>query len=436
MSTAVLLAVAVAAGFLAGCSNGKDRQVAMKKRFSTLDSNFIAEIAEANSNEQVSIAADQERFSNSIMSLHLTLTPYNLTNLEIAQNELTNAVSKETAKLLLLMSIRQQQCELQRAEARNTMLLEKLRWFYTNSMPIAEESPSNDLEGIAITLSDSLSKSRNDEIVTAGLHRLTQLLAEATNAPRTDEETARQKKQEQLEQQQLSIEKWSFAQVETNIVPTNWTFTTLQGRTYSNVIVESSDPISVRFRFSVGGESRVLLTNLLPADRAIFHYDKTKADGFIDEQAANAARSAIDARIRREFIDEKTRILATKHLIYADILQIVKDGVLVIQRGVSGSEPWMLWHYPSAGLVDGKRLANVEAYSFGTYQYETVNHSSKTILRLTTNLTNALQEVFYEKHPGWPLQAKDGMTAEQIQELQREQKLEAQLRGIDYFPTP
>jgi hypothetical protein len=93
----------------------------------------------------------------------------------------------------------------------------------------------------------------------------------------------------------------------------------------------------------------------------------------------------------------------------------------------------MIWRYPSAGLVDGRRL-NLTTYPMGTYQYETVNGSSKTILRLTTNLTLAIQMDFYDKHPDWPLQAKPGMTPEQIQELQRQQQLEAQLRGIDYFP--
>lgn len=417
MKKEALFVVAVAVGLLAGCSNEKDRQAAMKNQFSTLDSNFIADISAADSREKALIDEDQQRFSNAIMSMHLTLT-----NIEIASQELTNASSKESAKLLLLMSIREEKCELQRAEATNTMLLAKLNWFYTNPMPIAQDAPSNDLRGIVNTLSDSLTKRRRDEIVEAGLNQL--------------EEIVRQKTQQQLAQQQLSIEKPSFTHVDTNSVPTNWTFTTLQGRTYSNVIVESSDPISVRFRFSDGGESRVFLTNLFPEDRATFHYDKTKADAFADEQAADAARRAADSRIRREFNDQKTRIVNTGRFVSATIFQIVKDGVLVnVNRGYSASELWMLWQYPSAGLADGQRLT-LQTYRIGTYQYDTVNGSSKTILRFTASLETALRLDFYDKHPDWPLQSKPEMTPEQIQEMQREQKLEAQLRGIDYSPIP
>ena len=115
----VLLGVVVAVALLAGCSNGKDRQAAMKRQFATLDSNFIADITAANNRQQASIDEDQQRFSNTILSLRLTLT-----NASIAEDELTNAVSKETAKLFLFMKFHEQQGELQRAYATNTMLLE------------------------------------------------------------------------------------------------------------------------------------------------------------------------------------------------------------------------------------------------------------------------------------------------------------------------
>lgn len=233
------------------------------------------------------------------------------------------------------------------------------------------------------------------------------------------------------------------AQSATNLVLTNWTFTNLQGRIYSNTTLRTATPTNIAVQWEPFGYARVDFTNLPEDIRQKFHYDPTKAAAFIAEQdalkkqqAADTVRRAIDSRIRREFNDEKARIVASPFPLPPNftIFQIVKDGVLFNDPANSGTLS-MLWQYPSAGLVDGQRIVGVRTYPFGTYQYETVMHSSKTIPRLTTNLTLAIQKDFYDKHPDWPLgEVKPGMTPEQIQELQREQKLEAQLRGIDYSP--
>jgi hypothetical protein len=60
-----------------------------------------------------------------------------------------------------------------------------------------------------------------------------------------------------------------------------------------------------------------------------------------------------------------------------------------------------------------------------------VNGSSKTIMRFTASLNEALQMDFLQTHPAWPWD-KGGTNQEQNTELQREHELEAKLRGMDY----
>jgi hypothetical protein len=204
MKMAMLFAVATAGGLLIGCSNEKDRQAAMQKSFSAIDSNFVASLAEANSNEQWNIQNQQASFSNKIMSLHLPLT-----NIEIAANELSIAMSQEFTKTVFLMNIAEETCELQRARATNRMLLAKLNWFYTNSMPLAENAPSNDIGAIVTALATDLSQQRRDEILKAGLNQITQALSNGTNTPRP---------LTKLEQQQLYIETTSVKKTAVRIV--------------------------------------------------------------------------------------------------------------------------------------------------------------------------------------------------------------------------
>jgi hypothetical protein len=241
----------------------------------------------------------------------------------------------------------------------------------------------------------------------------------------------------------------AFAQMQTNLVLTNWTFTNLQGRIFSNTTFESATFTNISVTWQPYGYARIDFTNLPEDIQKQFHYDREKAETFIAEQdarneeiSAERARSAIDVRIRREFDDEKARIEATQWAygyggIGARVFQIVKDGVLIYHTSNTGrtsEEVFMVWHYPSSGLVDEQAL-HLKLYSFGTYQYKTVMGSSKTIPQFTTNIMLVIQKDFYDKHPGWPnVKGIDKMTPEQIQELQREQKLEAQLRGIDYPP--
>jgi hypothetical protein len=140
-------------------------------------------------------------------------------------------------------------------------------------------------------------------------------------------------------------------------VPTNWTFTDLQGRVYSNATLRTATPAGITFLWGPGHPGKIDFTNLPEDVRKMFHYDKAKAYAFAADQAADRARSAADARIRGEFNNQKARILATadRNVGNGDVLQVVKDGVLLNSRYPFGTLV-MLWQYPSAGLTDGQRL--------------------------------------------------------------------------------
>lgn len=235
----------------------------------------------------------------------------------------------------------------------------------------------------------------------------------------------------------ISLGRSAVAQIQTNLVPTNWTFTNLQGYVYSNATLRTATPASITFLWGHGYVGKADFTNLPESVHKMFHYDKAQADAFLAEQAALIKRRAIDGRIRREFNDQKARILATEWQISAEVFQVVKDGVLIKILGrvlnVGDNPLAMLWKYPSTGLVDGQSL-RLKVYPIGTYQYETVNGSSKTIMQFTADLNQALQMDFLQTHPTWSFD--DVATSkEQTLELQRQHKMEAQLRGMNYSPV-
>ena len=133
-------------------------------------------------------------------------------------------------------------------------------------MPIAEDAPSNDLSGIATTLSDNVTKRRSAEIVEVALDDVIHILSKATNVPRplTDEEIADHEKQEKV---QLS------AGSGTKLVLTNWTFTNLQGRIYSNVTFSTMTPINITVALNPYLYAQIDFTNLPENIREHFHYD-------------------------------------------------------------------------------------------------------------------------------------------------------------------
>jgi len=203
------LLVAIAVGLLAGCSKEKERQVAMQKRFATIDSNFVAAIMAANSNEPVMIDEQLHQFSNAIMSMHLTLT-----NLDMATNELQTEIGNEGLRTELMIKFVQELSDFKRSMDTNEMLLAKLQWFYTNQTPVVESAPSNDVMGRIIGLSDQLLKARNEDIVNAGLNIIRQELAKLTNTiSPTEEDIKRQKKEARMaeieRQRQASAIYWS-----------------------------------------------------------------------------------------------------------------------------------------------------------------------------------------------------------------------------------
>jgi outer membrane murein-binding lipoprotein Lpp len=204
MKMMVLFSGVTAAIVLAGCSNEQEHRVAMRKQFSEIDSNFSKAIATVNSSEPTVIAEQAQQFSNSIMR-----TPLTLTNVLMASNELSAAIDKESASTMYLMKILEIGLELQRSEITNRLLLAKLNFFYTNTMPVTDDAPSNDIGGIVLALEDGLYNRRKNDIITAGLAQERQELAALSNIiqntppPPTPDDIAAQKKLEQAEQRKL-----------------------------------------------------------------------------------------------------------------------------------------------------------------------------------------------------------------------------------------
>lgn len=195
MKMAALILVAITVGLLTGCSNEKaERQAAMKKRFATFDSNFVADIADANRDETRLIYEQLHDFSNNIMSLHLPLT-----NFEAATNQLNAAVFNGAEKTLITIKYIEEVCEWKRSRITNEMLLSKLNCFYTNTMPVAEDQPSNDIAHTVIALGNSvMDKRMKGDILKAQLDILAQALAQTNTPPLTEEDIQRQRKEARM----------------------------------------------------------------------------------------------------------------------------------------------------------------------------------------------------------------------------------------------
>ena len=67
--------------------------------------------------------------------------------------------------------------------------------------------------------------------------------------------------------------------------PTNWTFADVQGHVYSNTVFSSCNPAWVIVLVQ-GYAMRFFFTNLPPESRTIFHYDRAKAEAFLEHQKA------------------------------------------------------------------------------------------------------------------------------------------------------
>ena len=97
-----------------------------------------------------------------------------------------------------------------------------------------------------------------------------------------------------------------------------------------------------------------------------------------------------------------------------EIFQVVADGMLAhlvigvsegqAQAAISGNlkfdYSWpktlvMFWRFPHGKVYDGQFLI-LTNYTIGTYQYDTVNKSSKTVPRLTTDINTAID---YQRNP-------------------------------------
>ncbi len=90
------------------------------------------------------------------------------------------------------------------------------------------------------------------------------------------------------------------AQSATNLVLTNWNFTNLQGRIFSNTTLRTATPTNISVAWEPYGYARIDFTNLPDDIRQMFHYDPEKARQWTEAEA-NRKQEAL-ARQRDEQI--------------------------------------------------------------------------------------------------------------------------------------
>ena len=201
---------------------------------------------------------------------------------------------------------------------------------------------------------------------------------------------------------------------QTNAPLTNLWFTNLQGRVYSNATLISNTPSGILISWNPYGmgpvDSRIAFTNLPSEARRLFHYDTNLAALAEETEHMNGFLHSLDAASAAKRNKALAAAKASERRDLAEVFQIVNDGVLVhFLTGIGPIPDWyaqaavdgtvkpdysfgrqlvMLWQYPNKNLVDGQFLM-VTNYPIGTYHYETVNGSGKTIPRYTDWLDTA-----------------------------------------------
>jgi hypothetical protein len=162
---------------LVGCSNHQDaRQAVMLKHFAELDSNLVAGIALANSNELHDIADAITLYSNRAMRAEICPT-----NFVLASNQLAAAIHENVMDLALEIHFYEQAARAKRCTVSNQVLASKLAWFYTNTTPPVERTVSNDITGIGTNLLVQLYAARNDDLIAACAEELLLLVDRMSN---------------------------------------------------------------------------------------------------------------------------------------------------------------------------------------------------------------------------------------------------------------
>jgi hypothetical protein len=165
------------AAILAGCSKHDDQhKAAMLKQFVELDSNLVAGIAAANSNELLDISRATAFYSNRAMHAEICLTNYDL-----ASNQLSAAIDRNLIELAHDIGFYEQAARSKRCSVSNQILASKLAWFYTNTTPMVEQTISNDTFGIMSNLLIQLNLARRDELIAACAQEMLLLVDRMSN---------------------------------------------------------------------------------------------------------------------------------------------------------------------------------------------------------------------------------------------------------------
>jgi len=196
---------------------------------------------------------------------------------------------------------------------------------------------------------------------------------------------------------------------------TNFTFTDLNGRTYSNANVRSQNPASILISWGSGGLARVDFTNLPTDIQTMLNYDPTNAAAFRkqqdDAEKAKAAAYEAAAPLRKAAQEEQARfnrVKATEHDVIGQVFQVTKDGALVnLYAGIDDATAQRIMAQPPIGVYDGPKTLvflvgynspmvenewlRLKTYPIGNYTYDAMSGTTKTILKITPNFQTALQ---------------------------------------------
>ena len=150
---------------------------------------------------------------------------------------------------------------------------------------------------------------------------------------------------------------------------------------YSNVVFGTVSPSSVSSRHSSGSAS-ISLAKLPPELQQRFGYDPKRAAEYqqavqVQRQnvAAQEAASKQAKQVAQAEAEKRVEGCKEAQCIGGTILQVLKDGVLIYQGGTRA----LLRGFPFPNAAEGNEVKHCWAYRDGTYTYQDVNGTSRTV---------------------------------------------------------
>jgi hypothetical protein len=110
----------------------------------------------------------------------------------------------------------------------------------------------------------------------------------------------------------------------TNLVLTNWTFTNLQGRVYSDTTLRTATPAGIAVAWEPFHYEYIDFTNLPNDVRRMFDYDAAKSAAYKVTAAAKKEEQQEAARLAAEL--GRIKKLVRRDLM--EVVQVLPDGIL------------------------------------------------------------------------------------------------------------